>query len=154
MTRLFIGGYYLSWMAASALLVHVPLAVAWGAAGLSHRLGIDDGVTALGLPLGAALGAWAAARTRSARKLRLVFLMLGPLLLLAGAWLACSSLAASERAKGLGPFSGLGELVVAAMAIVLGVFGVFVFGIWMFGSLAKFPEVEQRPRRSASDIDR
>lgn len=142
MRRLYVGAYFVSWMAASALMVYVPLAVAWERAGLSGRLGIDDGVVALILPVGAALGFWAAARTRPARRLRQYFLAAGSVILVASAWRTWSFLAASARAAGSGPFAGLGELIFAGMTIVLGVFGAFVFGIGLFGTLARFPEAE------------
>ena len=154
MRRLYVGGYFFSWMAASALLAYVPLAIGWERAGLSRRLGIDDGAVALILPVGAALGTWAAARTRPARKLRRFFLVAGSLLIVAGAWVTRSSLAASARAIGSGPFAGFGELILAGMAFVLGVFGALVFGIWLFGTLAKFPDVEPPSIRPGPGADR
>ena len=140
MKRICIVGYFLSWMAATALLAYVPLALVWEGARRTLRHGIDDGVAALALPVGAALGAWAAARIRPGRKGRLTFLTIGVALILTGAWLTWASLDASDRAKGSGPFAGLGELAFAGMTIVLGIFGACVFGIGMFGTLARFPE--------------
>ena len=154
MRRLCVGGYFFSWMGASALLAYVPLAIGWERAGLSRRLGIDDGLVALVLPIGAALGAWAAARTRPGRKLRLVFLVAGPLIIVASAWFTRSFLAASARTTGSGPFAGLGELILAGMTFVLGVFGALVLGIWLFGTLAKFPDVEPPSIRPGPVADR
>lgn len=44
----------------------------------------------------------------------------------------------SELATGSGPFAGTGELVVAAMSIVIAAFGACLFGIWAFAKLAGF----------------
>ncbi|OFW42515.1 MAG: hypothetical protein A3J29_07070 [Acidobacteria bacterium RIFCSPLOWO2_12_FULL_67_14b] len=67
-----------------------------------------------------------------------VFAILGVLIAASGILMALWFLQGSEQARGSGPFAGLGELVVAAMSIVIAAFGACLFGIWAFARLAGF----------------
>jgi hypothetical protein len=138
MRRLFSIGYFACWMAAAALLGYVLGVILWNIAGVSDRPGLDN-LTLLGLPVGALLGVWAAARTRRAFLLHGVLGVGGALIAAWGAVKAAGFLEASEQATGVfGLFSGLPELFAAGLSIVAAVFGACLFGIWMFARLARF----------------
>ena len=57
MRRVFLAGYVGSWLVTAALALSVPIGLLWETANLSHLTGVDDDVTLLALPIGAALGA-------------------------------------------------------------------------------------------------
>lgn len=137
MRWLFSLGYFCCWLIAAALLFFVPVMVLWEMAEVSHRTGIDDDLTLLALPLGAALGAWGAVRARHASVLHVVFSICGLLIAAMGTFMAIWFLQISEQAKGSGPFAGIGEVFAAGMSIVAAAFGACMFGIWAFARLAR-----------------
>ena len=136
MRRLFLAGYFGSWLVTAALVLSVPIGLLWETANLSHLTGVDDDVTLLALPIGAALGVWAAVRTRRAAVVHRVIAMFGILCMLMGTLMATWFVQSSERAAGSGPFAGLGELVGVAMGIGIVALGACMCGIWAFAKLA------------------
>lgn len=141
MRRVFAIGYFGSWLITGALLVFVPTALLWEMASVSHLTGVDDDITLLALPMGAALGVWAAARTRLAQAVHRAFSIVGGLCTLMGTVMASWLLQRSERATGSGPFAGLGELVGVGMSLGVVAIGACMFGIWAFAKLAHFDDV-------------
>jgi hypothetical protein len=138
MRWLFSFGYFGAWLIAAALLCFVLISMLWGIADVSDLTGVDDDVTLLALPIGAALGAWGAFRARHASALHRVFSMCGVLIAALGTVIAIRFLRSSEQATGSGPFAGVGELAAAGMSIVIAAFGACLFGIWAFAKLARF----------------
>lgn len=138
MRWLFSLGYFGSWLIAAALLFFVLISLFWGIASVSDRIGIDDDVTLLALPIGAVLGVWGAFRARHASVLHRVFSLCGTLIAALGTLMAIRFLRSSEQATGSGPFAGMGELAAAGMSIVIAAFGACMFGIWAFARLARF----------------
>jgi len=134
-------GYFGSWIITAALLLFAPIALLWGMANVSQLTGIDDDVTLLTLPMGGALGAWAAVRTRRAVAIHRVFCILGVCLAVSGIALTGWLIQRSQQASGLGPFAGFGELVVAGTSIGIAALGACMFGIWAFAKLAGLHEV-------------
>jgi hypothetical protein len=132
----FSAAYFGSWIITTALLLFAPIALLWGMANVSQLTGVDDDVTLLALPMGAALGAWAAVRTRRAAAIHGVFSILGVCFTVSGIALAYWSMQRSQQASGSGPFAGFGELVVAGTSIGIAALGVCMFGIWAFARLA------------------
>jgi hypothetical protein len=136
MRLVFATGYFGSWTITAALLLFAPIALLWGMVNVSQLTGIDDDVTLLALPIGGALGAWAAVRTRRAAAIHRALSILGVCLTVTGMALAVWSMQRSQRASGTGPFAGFGELVVAGASIGIAALGVCMFGIWAFARLA------------------
>jgi len=139
----FSAGYFGSWIITAALLVFAPIALLWGMANVSQLTGIDDDVTLLALPMGGALGAWAAVRTRRAVAIHRVFSILGACLTMSGIALAAWLMQRSQQATGSGPFAGFGELVVAGTLIVIAALGACMFGIWAFAKLAGLHDLSE-----------
>jgi uncharacterized membrane protein len=127
-------GYFGSWIITAALLSFAPIALLWEMANVSDLSGIDDDVTLLALPIGGALGAWAAVRTRCAVAIHRVLSILGVCLIVSGIALAAWFTQRSQQTSG--PFAGFGELVVAGTSIGIAVLGACMFGIWAFARLA------------------
>jgi hypothetical protein len=137
MRRLYVIGYFGSWLVTAALLFFVLVAWLWEVGDVSRLTGIDDDVTLLALPMGAVLGAWQAVRTRQASALHRFLAICGASIATLATWMAMRFLRSSELAAGSGPLAGLGELMAAGMSIVLAVLGACMVGIWAFATLAK-----------------
>jgi hypothetical protein len=135
-------GYFGSWLITAALLLFIPIVLVWEMANVSYLTGVDDDVTLLALPMGAALGVWAAVRTRRAAVIHRVFCVVGILCTLMGTLMANGFLQRSERATGSGPFAGLGELVGVGMSIGIAALGACMFGIWAFAKLERVEAVD------------
>jgi hypothetical protein len=153
MRRLFSAGYFGSWLIMAALVLFVPIGLLWEMANVSHLTGVDDDVTLLALPMGAALGAWAAVRTRRAAEVHRVFSVFGILCMLMGTLMANWFLQRSERATGLGPFAGFGELIGVGMSIGIVAIGACIFGIWAFAKLARFGDADEHHNEHTNASD-
>lgn len=140
-------GYFGSWIISAGLLLFAPIALLWGMANVSQLTGIDDDVTLLALPMGGALGAWAAVCTRRAVAIHRVFSILGVCLTVSGIALAAWFMRRSQQASGSGPFAGFGELVVAGTSIgIARTWRVYVWylGICQVGRLARCSRASYR----------
>lgn len=130
------------WMVAYALAWAIALG---GAGALVATLvfattdghGVDDDVAPLiGAPLGVALGAWLAHKTRASRRTHRRLLVCGALLAVVASLAAVAAWSKAHEVKGTGPFAGIGEVLLGLLAAAIAAIAVLLFVAGVCGRFA------------------
>lgn len=125
--------YFVSWMLAAGAACGLAFALGWACFGGGA---LDDDIALLGIPLGAALGCWAATATRLRRFVHRVLVIAG--VVGAGTGIAGGLImfAAAEAQHGKGCMAGLGEAIVGVFAFCVGAIGLLSLAAGVTGRLA------------------
>ena len=127
-----IVGYFVSWILAASGACTLGSAMGGAACGS----GVDDDVVVLGIPLGAAVGFFAARATRRRRVVHRLLLVGGLVLAVIGVVGGVILFAAAETQSGRGCMAGLGEAILGVLALCVAALGVLSFAAGTTGCLA------------------
>jgi hypothetical protein len=131
--RCWILAYFVSWAALAGGACTLLAAVAWD---ISDGRVIDDDAALLGIPTGIVLGCLAARSTLGRRRVHGALVGIGLLVAVSGTAGAWQMFAAAAAQPVLGPFAGLGEVMVGVALLGLAALGVVCFAAGSTGRLA------------------